>query len=63
MKPLQNFAPFTKMEPKIDEHKAKFMRMTAMDDGRLVKILVKLKEESEASQLVNVLQKEVEALS
>jgi capsular polysaccharide biosynthesis protein len=51
------------MEPKIDEQKAKFMRMTAMDDGKLIKILVKLKEESEASQLVNVLQKEVEALS
>ncbi|PVF95433.1 hypothetical protein CPB86DRAFT_875730 [Serendipita vermifera] len=60
---LLNFAPFAKMEPKIDDHKAKFMRMTAMDEGKLVKILVKLKEEKEASGLVAALQKEVDALS
>jgi hypothetical protein len=51
------------MEPKIDDQKAKFMRMTAMDEGKLVKILIKLKEEKEASAFVTALQKEVDALS
>lgn len=51
------------MEPKVDEQKAKFMRVTIMDDGKLVKVLVKLKEEADASALVNALQKEVDALS
>ncbi|KAG8797331.1 hypothetical protein FRC16_009013 [Serendipita sp. 398] len=60
---LLNFAPFAKMEPKIDEQKANFMRMTGMDDGRLVKILIKLKEAKEAAELVAALQKEVGLLS
>lgn len=60
---ILNFAPFAKMEPKIDDTKAKFMRMTATDNGKLVKILIKLKEESEAAEFVAVLQKEVDALS
>lgn len=51
------------MEPKIDDAKATFMRMTAMDEGKLVKYLIKLKEENDAAALVEVLQKEVEALS
>ncbi len=51
------------MEPKVDDQNAKFMRMTGMDDGKLVKILVKLKEKSDATELVGVLQKEVEVLS
>lgn len=60
---LQNFAPFNKMEPKVDDQNPKFMRMTGMDDGKLIKILVKLKEKNDAAELVSVLQKEVEALS
>jgi len=52
-----------KMEPKIDDQKAKFMRVTVMDEGKLVKVLIKLKEESDATALVNALQKEVDALS
>ena len=59
----QNFAPFAKMEPKIDDTKAKFMRMTATDNGKLVKFLIKLKEESEAAAFVAALQKEVDTLS
>ncbi|KIM21109.1 hypothetical protein M408DRAFT_29824 [Serendipita vermifera MAFF 305830] len=60
---LLNFAPFSKMEPKVDDQNHKFMRMTGMDEGKLMKILVKLKEKSDAAELVGVLQKEVEALS
>lgn len=51
------------MEPKVDDQKAKFMRMTIMDDGKLVKVLVKLKEEKDAADLVKALQREVDALS
>jgi len=60
---ILNFTPFMKMEPKIDDQKAKFMRVTVMDEGKLVKVLIKLKEESDATALVNALQKEVDALS